>query len=187
MTDNDNNDIQAEPSLSSRNEHGNREPEGTAGTRREDSGTGSDPGELDRSGGSSGILDGDIQDETNAYDPELGQRHHSVEIHQGPLPEAGQLAAYATAGKDFPERIVRMAEQNIQAKIETMARLSKADAFATYAGMFMITGLATLGLVGAFVGGVVYGEPLAFSLAALPVLGYLPKLIDSIKGNSSSD
>lgn len=192
MTDDDNNGIQAEQGLPPRNGSVHGESEGTSGESAADSGTKPGTGELDRSRDRAAVLNGDIQDDAEAYDPDeeltTGGTRRTVSIHhQGPLPEASQLAAYANAGADFPERIVRMTEKQVDSRIESMDRLSKADAFATYAGMTMVSLLTLAGLVGAFVGGVLYDKPGAFSLVALPVLNYLPKLIDAIKGNNSED
>ena len=182
------NGLQSEKSLSSRDGTSHGRPEGSASQGRSDSVGEPSAGELDRSRDGSPILDGSIQpDPEEEFDPRQQITQTVAISHEGPLPEPSQLAAYAKAGADFPERIVRMAEKQIDARIESMTRLSKADSFATRAGMITIGGLAALGLVGAFVGGVIYGVPGAFTLVALPVLGYLPKLIDAIKGNDASE
>lgn len=190
MTDDVNNGIQAEQSLPSRDESSHGGSEGASSKSSEDSGSGPGSGELDRSGDGSEIFDGDIQDDAESYDPgqEITPKTQSFTYsHKGPLPDPQQLAAYARAGETFPERIVKMAEDQVASRTQSMTRLSKADAFATYAGMVTVAGLSLLGLIGAFVGGVMMDKPGAFALVGLPLLTVFPKIIDAIKGNGSSE
>ena len=43
---------------------------------------------------------------------------HQSMTYQGPLPPAAEMAAFAQVGGDFPERIMRMAEQEQQHRFE---------------------------------------------------------------------
>ncbi|MFC0408293.1 hypothetical protein [Roseomonas elaeocarpi] len=56
---------------------------------------------------------------TQAPSAGLPQPHitlHTTELHEGPIPHYTELAGYGQVQADFPERIMRMAEENAAAE-----------------------------------------------------------------------
>lgn len=82
--------------------------------------------------------------------------------HSGPLPAPETLAGYQAINPTFAERIMRMAEKQVDANVGATERLSKADARSTTMGAFTVPAInfacVALSGVGLFLG---YPEALA--------------------------
>lgn len=136
-------------------------------------------GELEGGGAGAPVLDGEISE---ADEQRTGQY---IQIsHSGPLPHPEILTAYGRAGSDFPERIVKMAESELEARLAIAKKLSSADAFATIVGMSGFLLLTAAGIAGAFIGGVLMENPQAYWFLTLPAVSGLPKVIAALKGRS---
>lgn len=105
-----------------------------------------------------------------------------IESYRGPLPHPAILRGYAQAGNDFPERIMRMAEIDLETRITIEKRSSLAEAVATVVGMIGFLVLVLFGVAGAFIGGVLMANPNAFWLLTLPALSGIPRVIEAVKG-----
>ena len=149
-----------------------------------------DPGGLERYGqGAAG------RDERYPDHPELiantdpliplgavGYSRQEVSLHVGPLPEPVTLARYGEVDPSFPERIVRMAEMQVEAQVHAQRKAIDATAFATRAGAWVAVGLAIASVIG-FVALVALGTGfLAFAALIPAILGGVAQVVSAIGG-----
>jgi len=105
------------------------------------------------------------------------------EFHSGPLPLPQTMLGYAEAGANFPERIMKMAEEQSAAMIENERRESKTAAMAVTAGVWIV-GLATLLSLVVAVVLALHHVPYWWAVLALPVITAIPRIIRAAKGLS---
>lgn len=105
----------------------------------------------------------------------------------GPLPDPGELAGYGRVQDDFPERIMRMAEQNQAAQIKAAATASDAEAWALRVAAVAVTllpwffGVLTVVLA-------VMDQPVAAILGVLvTAFSAGPQVISAIRNRSAAD
>lgn len=120
----------------------------------------------------------DDPDELGLFPASIVQK--SSQYFAGPLPHPENLAQYAAAGEDFPERIMRMTEITLQSRIDNNRRESKAAAFAVTAGVFMVGAATVLGLVAAVILAVL-GIPYWWAPLTLPIFTVIPRIIRAAK------
>lgn len=103
--------------------------------------------------------------------------------HSGPLPPPDTLKGYAEIDPSFPERIMKMAEENNAANISHEKEIIKQAGGIQKLGTVLSFVLGMAGLCGGIVCGV-----LGFSAAAISSIigGVAPVLIASIRGVASS-
>jgi len=80
---------------------------------------------------------------SNQSDPATISRQTFIQhAHSGPLPEPAELAAFGQISSDFPERIVRMAEQEQQHRFEVQKQeLAREELVARINGRNSLLGL----------------------------------------------
>ncbi len=93
------------------------------------------------------------------------------------------MLGYAEAGANFPERIMKMAEEQSAAMIENERRESKTAAMAVTAGVWIV-GLATLLSLVVAVVLALHHVPYWWAVLALPVITAIPRIIRAAKGLS---
>ena len=73
-----------------------------------------------------------------------------VELHMGPLPDPVTLARYGEVRSDLPDRIVQMAEGQVEARNYAMRKTVDATAFATRAGAWVSVAVSIGSVAGFF-------------------------------------
>lgn len=85
-----------------------------------------------------------------------------------PTPPPSELAELQAINPDFAERAMRVSESIVDTQNSAVVRVAGADSFGVRAGAIVWPLVSSLGLVLAFVGGVLFDNSLAFALASIP-------------------
>jgi len=102
-----------------------------------------------------------------------------MEAYSGPLPDPAMLVKYRDAGPDFPERIMRMAENHCKADITTKNRISLANLIIPIIGQLFTFVLGAGGIVAC-----IYLAKLGFTGAAIAAIAgsFSPIIINAFRG-----
>ncbi|RII41912.1 DUF2335 domain-containing protein [Galactobacter valiniphilus] len=106
--------------------------------------------------------------------------------HEGPLPAPHTLAGYGHIDSSFPERIMRMAETQVEANVSATKKLSTADALSTTIGAVTVplVNIACVVLAGI---GVVNGQPQALVAMVVPAGSALIAMVQRTRAGKSPD
>lgn len=107
--------------------------------------------------------------------------------YRGPIPDPGMLARYNEVDPTFADRIMRMAESEVEARTDSMKRLNKAEARAVSLGAVTTAAIVVLGLVAAIVLIALGYDGIAFLLAVPALLYGVARVIEAIRNGSSGD
>lgn len=109
-------------------------------------------------------------------------------MHVGPLPDPETMALYGEIDSTYPDRIMRMAEKNLEARNDAISESARSIAFVTRAGGMTVVVLPVL-LLAAAVVLFAMGAPSQVVIAGLigASLTGVAKVIQAARGGSDGD
>lgn len=98
-----------------------------------------------------------------------------------PTPHPSEMAELHAINPDYADRTLGVAESIVNSQNKAIEATSSAEAFSVRAGALVWPLVSVLGLVLAFVGGVLFDQPAAFVLATIPFADFITRIITRIK------